>query len=402
MAALRGALVVVSASIVTCTPPTWAPLGTPFSHDRVVALSVAHNDGAPVIAYGASDAPDDTTTRFLAWGGSAWSLISSHTPQFAQPYEHFDLRVRNSALSLGLVINPSDGAAAGLSSILRNSTSAGSPDGWVGAYAFVGDVYDFDIAYDGSARVAVSPDNKTLVLMTYQATGWDTYPGGDTWTPLVTVETSPTGISSVAAERGISLAANETLYVTWTDGAGAVAVGSTPLYGASSAWSDLGAPFGATALLSGGAGPELATGPAGLVCVAALAAQPVGDVVVSCLREGVGGGWAPAAVVLQRAATGLSPGVAIETAADGSSRAVFAAASADGSAVLSAACALPASGVPACAPEQLASLPFFAGVNDFSLAAPAPVGTLAGAAVLGVSAGPADGSGDVLSVFVLA
>ena len=262
-------------------------------------------------------------------------------------------------------------------------------------------MYDFDIAYDGSARVAVSPDNKTLALTTYQVSGWDTYPGGNTWTPLVTVETSPTGISAVAAERGIDLAANETLYVAWADSAGSVAAGSMPLYGESSTWSNLGAPFGATALLSGGAAPELATGPAGLVCVTALAAQPVGDVVVACLQEG-SGSWAPAAVVLQGAATGLSPGVAIETAADGTSRAVFAAASADGSAVLSAACALPASGVPACAPEQIASLPFSAGVNDISLAAPAPVGTLAGAAVLGVSSGPADGSGDALAVFVLA
>jgi hypothetical protein len=224
-------------------PPAWRTLGAPLAHARVVAVSVAHG-AAPLVAYGASDAPGDTTTRVLAYAGGAWALVGSHTPQFAQPYEHFDLVARGAALSIGLVINPSDGAAAGLSSILRNS-SGGSPDGFEGAYAFAGSVWSFDVAADGSARVAVSPDNASLALTTYAARGWDSYPATDAWSPLVTVETPAGGVAAVAAARD----ANETLFVAWAERSGAVGAGATPLGGASAAWASLGAPFVAMPLL---------------------------------------------------------------------------------------------------------------------------------------------------------
>ena len=89
----------------------WQPLGAPIVHPYVLASSCSFNatSGAPLVAYGAADEPGDTTTRVLEWTAArSWDLVATHTPQFAQPYENFNLKTAPGFLYLGLAIDPSD------------------------------------------------------------------------------------------------------------------------------------------------------------------------------------------------------------------------------------------------------------------------------------------------------
>ena len=174
--------------LLPCAPAlTWVPVGAPIAHPYVLASSCAFSDaGAPLLAYGAgTSATDPSTTTFVLQWGSAWTVLNQHTPQFPQPYEHFSLRARAGSAFVGLVINPADGAAAGLSSILRSVQPGGGEDGMEGAYAFASTAWAIDVSNGGAAHAAVaSADNATLSLTSYPASGWSGYPASDAWTPL--------------------------------------------------------------------------------------------------------------------------------------------------------------------------------------------------------------------------
>jgi hypothetical protein len=70
-----------------------------------------------------------------------------------------------------------------LSSVLRGG---GGYDGFEGCWAFAGAAWDFEVtlgagAAGGNVRLVASPDNATLGTASYNKSGWDTYPAGDTW-----------------------------------------------------------------------------------------------------------------------------------------------------------------------------------------------------------------------------
>ena len=390
---------------------SWVPVGTPTQRDYILASACAFSDAGDALqalGTGASATDPSTTTLVQQLRGGAWETVESHRPQFPQPYEHFSLRARGGNFYVGLTINPSDSAAAGLSSILRSVQPGGGEDGMEGAYAFASTAWAYDVASDGSARAAMaSSDNQTLGLTAYPASGWDAYPAGNAWTPLQRVAAPAGGVAAVTAARG-----EGALFVAYAEGASAqVEVGATPLNASSQAWQALGAPFGGAGLARQRVPPALAWGSSagrgagGVLCAAAHSAR-VGEVLFACARmHGNGtaaGSWAPPEPALQGAAPGLAPGLALIPTASGGLRLAIAAAGS--SSLVSAACELPAQGPPACLPAALPALRFAgAPVTDFDLCAPAPAQARSSAVplLLVVAAGPADGTGDSLVAMTL-
>ena len=389
---------------------SWSPLGPPIPHPFVLASSCAFSDlGSPLLSLGAGASLSDpsTTTLVEQWDGARWALLDSHTPQYPQPYEHFSLRARGGSVFVGLVINPADSAAAGLSSILRSVKPGGGEDGMEGSYAFASSSWAWDVSDNGGARAAVaSPDNATLSLTSYPPSGWAGYPASNAWTPLIPIASPVGGLAAVAATRGA-----ESLFVAYAAGAdGAVEVGATPL-GASQAWHALGPPFASAALARQPVAPALAWG-GGVLCAAAHGARP-GEVLVACARVTANGtttsGWAPAALALTGAAPGLPPGIALQAGGSGGGQRLVAAAAMGGGSggaggIISAVCELPGAGVPSCAPMALKPLQFSGQpVTDFDLCAPAH-GQAANASfslLLVVATGPSDGTGDSLAAMTL-
>ena len=391
----------------TLAVPSWSPLGAPIRRDFILASSCSYSDaGAPLLAYGADL---DTTTYVLQWAPTtgAWVVVSTHVPQFSQPYEHFSLRSRQNHSFVGLVINPVDTPAAGLSSILRSVKPGGGEDGMEGAYAFESTSWAFDVGDNGDIRaVTASANNESLSLTSYTADGWDSYPADDTWTPPTLVASPPGGVAAVTATRGVS-----DLYFAWAAGSdGAVTVASTPL-NTTSAWTPLGAPFAGAALALGSAEPSLAWGGDGLNGVLCAAAQGAsnGEVFVSCSRGNAQ--WAPAVVALTNVTASLAPGLAILSLVGGSVRVIVAGAASTTpggnttGCIYSAACDIPSvAGPPVCSPAALPDLCFPAApVTDFDLSAPGPgQSTSTTVPVLLVAAvGPSDGTGDSMIAYTL-
>ena len=379
-------IMVATSSAISAVLPSWLPLGTPILHSYVVAISASSSTNTNIIAYGASDvSPDDTTTRILSWNGTSWLLIGQHTPQYAQPYEHFSLKVRDESLNLGLVINPSDSAAAGLSSVLRNVSSKIS-DGFEGCYAFQGVVYDYDVAKDGSIRVAVTPDNTTLGIMSYSASGYSSYPAGDAWSNLTVVVSNSVAITAIAVAR----AHDETLLVVWTDNSGHLELGLTTLT-SSTMWYSYGAPFSKSTSLSVGTSPSIAWA-GNVTCIAAY--TNIGDLIGTCSRD-LDGNFIDTIILLSQMNTNFTPGIAARVLPDGSVRVIFTAVTAEtGNVIQSTTCLIANFGLPLCVPTSLTPLSFESNINDFSMH-----GTPNTDPVLAVSIGPADGTGDALVVF---
>jgi hypothetical protein len=381
---------------------SWAPVGASIAHPFILASSCAFSDaGQPLLAFGAGASASDpsTTTFVLQWTAPDWRVLVSHTPQFAQPYEHFSLRSRLGHAYVGLVINPADGAAAGLSSILRDVTPGSGEDGMEGATAFGSTSWAFDVNATGAAVAAVaSADNASLSLTSYPGSGWAGYPASGAWAPLQQVAAPAGGVGGVAAVRG----AGEELFVAYSAAAsGSVQAGATPL-NASGAWRSLGTPFGSAALARAPASPPALAHGGGTLCAAAHGAS-AGEVLVACARSQ--GAWAAPALALTGAAPGLAPGLALQPLPSGGLRVTLVAGAASGAALLSATCDLPASGAPVCAPAALPPLAFGgAPVTDFDLCSPAS-GQAPNASLpllLAVAAGPADGTGDSLVALTLA
>lgn len=385
----------------------WRPLGGAIPHARVLALSATFNSsGTPVVAYGAADSVGDTTTRFLAWANGVWTQVAQHTPEFAQPYEHFNARAEDGFYYLGLAINPSDIA---LSSILRSGERAGGgDDGWVGAYAFAAGTFDFALTPAGNALTALTPDNATLQLSTYMAAGWNTYPGGNTWTPAVTVDAPAGGVDAIVAAQG-----GDSMIVAYAGAAGIVSVGLASLDADNSAWVHLGqplvgvaAPADAPPVLAwdGRTGSNMST-----LCVSAISDS--GGLLVSCctLTGKVHGVWTTPATAIAGVSPRLPPAIALLPSTDLPVLLVVAASEANESSLLAAACTLAAGPSPACVDWDTAALPPLvlpAAVNDFVLHAPksgsaAPV-PAAIPVLLAVSTGPADGTGDALQMLTVA
>jgi hypothetical protein len=424
--------------LVPLSAPTWHPLGVPISHPYVLAVSATWNSSSstggptPLLAYGAADEQGDTTSRILAWhpSNSSWVQVASHTPQFAQPYEHFDARERGGRLYLGLEINPSD---VSLSSILRGGESpSGGDDGWVGAYAFGAGAWDFAVTPDGDAVVAFTPDNATLALSTYSASGWDSYPAGDAWSPQANVSTPNGGVAAVVVAAG-GAADGSPLYVASTSAGGgsagnpSVQVGATALTANTTDWTAMGAPFAAATLDASASaalawGASNATSGAGTLCTAAV--DSTGSLRVACCSAGGGGGagqcvWGTPDAAVKAVSSRLPPGIAvlpIPGGAQGGNLVVVVGASASSDTTLvGAACTIPAASgkPPACANwagAALAPLDLGASINNFVLRAPSEaVGSSGGESapsssvpvLLAVSVGPADGTGDAVQALTL-
>jgi hypothetical protein len=379
--------------------PSWQPLGAPLQHDHITALAGCFSSApgsSPILAYGADDASADTTVRFLGWNSSGsgpgpaasgnWSLLASHTPQFAQPYGHFSVAERQGLLYLGLSLTSSeDPAAAGLSSVLRGLAEPGT-DGFEGCYAFQSDVFAWQLDAGGSLRAALSPDNASLGLATYDASGWDSYPASDAWGPLLPVAHLGSGqLDSVQAA-----ASSDGRLLTAFSGAGALQLGVGSL--ASSAlpgqWSSLGSPLGP---VQPAVGPALAwlepaSGSGGsasaVLCVAAHApsgSSGSGSVAVACSSNASAAGWGSSPVLaLPGSDPRLAPGLALAQLPSGELRLALVAASASSPGqLLSAACSLSAEGQPlqGCDLGPAGSLPPLSlpgKLNNFVLSAPAP------------------------------
>jgi hypothetical protein len=398
--------------------PQWSQMGQPMQHSNVVALSSCLQGSVPTLAYGASDSPGDTTIYFMAYSGTGWEQVATHTPQFAQPYEHFDLRCTGEAsgagLYLGLVINPSDSGAAGLSSILKRVPAGGGEDGFEGCYAFEGEVYDFVVTSQGDVRMAVvGAGNHSLGLTAYAKAGWSAYPASNTWGPTYTVvNSSATTLTNV---RMAAAGAGQVL-VSFLGQAGAGAaprlrVGlTTPAEGAQ--WVDLGEPFAGAA-----AGEALVAAPSGLawveggpgaahpplLCAAATAASGA-SALVACAANGTAG-WGSPVEALQGGLLAAAAGAqlaAITTTASRQRLLLVAALAEDRMAVHTAACTVVSAGAgsSSCSSSsgwvQLGAIALGSPCNSFHLA------SNASALFLTASIGPSDSTGDAVVAFQLA
>ena len=372
----------------------WSALGPPLQHDAVVAQAscIWPSTGAPVLAYGASDSPGDVTIRFLSFIGGSWLSIGTHTPQFAQSYDHFDLRCGSGALYLGIVID----SLSGLSSVLKNVTAGGGEDGFEGCYAFGAQVWDFEVTDGGDVRLAsASLGNDSLALSVYGRAGWAQYPASDSWGAVVEVASAPPGsnISGVRVAR-----AQETLYVSYALAAAAapssLLVGVTTLSN-STAWASLGAPFPPTAGALADAPAALAWGAsASLLCIAAPTAAA--GALVACSSAGGVTPWQAPVPALAGILTAAGVAIAAQELTGGAGTLfTVAAVAAAGDALLSATCAV-APGAAMCSQwAAVAVVPLTGAANDFSLAAGL------NATLLTVSIGPPDGAGDALAAYLL-
>lgn len=264
-----GAIAAAAAS-VNGQPVQWVAAGSATRHSTIQASALDFDDstGAPLLAYGYLNSSSGATSiSFLRFNGSVsngtgnWSIIASHTPEFAQPYDDFAFRARKGVLYLGLRIDE----AYNISSVLRGE---GGWDGFDGCYAFGGWVWDFDIdvsstsadsvaphsaftsassstgtestwrlagSGDGNLRLVTSPDNLTLAYATYNASGWDSYPAADTWGAYdsITPAINGSGIDNVIAV-GQPNPERSVMYFAYHQqdagvGTGSVSVGMVPL-----------------------------------------------------------------------------------------------------------------------------------------------------------------------------
>jgi len=360
-----------------------------------------------MVAYGA----DLSTTTYVlqwSWAGGAWVVLETHHPRFAQPYQTFVLRSRANNSYVGLVINPIDTPAAGLSSVLRSVTPGGGEDGMAGAYAFESSSWAYDVGDNGDVRALMSsPTNKSLSLSSFTSDGWASYPASDSWTNPTHVASPAGGVAGVTAIRGVG-----DLFFAWSAAAdGSVEVGFTPL-DVTKTWSSLGAPFRSVSLALGVVEPTLAWG-GGVLCAAAHGAND-GAVFVSCTRNTTAAAWdarfswGPAVAALTNATSALAPGLAVYSTVGGAVRVVIGGAAVPAvngtGSILTATCEIAASGPPLCAPTPLPALLFTAApVTDFDMRGCAPGQAMnTSAPVLLVAAvGPADGTGDSLVSFTL-
>jgi hypothetical protein len=408
---LTSALLLLAVSAVGAVPQ-WSQMGQPMQHANVVALSSCLQGGTPTLAYGASDSPDDTTIYFMAYSGTGWEQVATHTPQFAQPYEHFDLRCSGEAsgLYLGLVINPSDSGAAGLSSILKRVPAGGGEDGFEGCYAFEGEVFDFVITSQGDVRMAVvGAGNHSLGLTAYAKAGWSAYPASDTWGPTHTVVNSSaaalTQVRMAAAGAGQVLVS----YLTQAGAAPRLRVAQTTL-AEGAQWLDLGEPF------AGAAGEALVAAPSGLawvggvpgaptplLCAAATAASGASALVACAAANGTAQWGSPVEALqggLLLAAAGAQ--LAAITTASRQRLLLVAALAEDRMAVHTAACTVAAgAGSSSCCSSgsswvQLGAIALGSACNSFQLA------SNASALFLTASIGPSDSTGDAVVAFQLA
>lgn len=200
MRSLQTAAVVV---LVTSISAAWTSVGPDIEHDTIEAAALDFEDQghAPLIAYGFADGTADTSIDFCRLNSSAgsWSVIATHTPEFAQPYGDFAFHERNGTLYLGLRIE--EEAFTG-SSVLRGGSHF---DGFEGCYAFSGWTWDYDVSFEGNIRLISSPDNESIQLSTYEKSGWTTHPASDTWDPFTTVtpiEADPSIFEIVATQAG--------------------------------------------------------------------------------------------------------------------------------------------------------------------------------------------------------
>lgn len=372
---------------------SWVPLGAALRHSSIVALSACIMEGGvPLLAYGASDtSPVDTTIHFVQYAAGAWAQLATHTPQFAQSYDHFDLRCIGPSLYLGLVID----SLSGLSSILKRVQAGSGEDGFEGCYAFESQVYDYAITPGGDVRMlSAAAANDTLGLSMYGREGWSTYPAGDAWGPSTAVDQAPSGWQ-LAGVR-VAPTSSGRLFASYaldgaTGGQARVRIGETTLEN-STAWAPLGEPFSSASLL-GCAPAELAWGAsAGLLCAAAMATQ---GALVACASAGAAP-WQAPVLALQAVLAPAGLALAAQDAGSSGTRFTIAALSADGSAVLAATCTVAPSGSPCAAWTPLPPLGLSDAANNFVLSASG------NATLLAVSMGPADGSGDAVASFLLA
>ena len=196
----------------------WVLLGTPINHDAIQAISLDFDNlnmmlptsptlgnSLPVLAYGYYNATTGgSSINFIHYQPvtmnepiinnqslqGQWNIIATHTPQFAQPYDNFNFKIRdNGILYLGLRIDESDFM---LSSILKGERGIGKT--FEGCYAFNGYIFDYDINFlepnTGDIKLITSPDNLTLAYSTYGHTGYNSYPAGDTWGPYIPITPS--------------------------------------------------------------------------------------------------------------------------------------------------------------------------------------------------------------------
>lgn len=221
-------LYLVSFIIVVITSqsiPEWILLGSPLKHDAIQAVSLDFDDlnmgyssakntietvlmaptqgkGLPILAYGYyNSSTQGSTINIISYHPSTmnepivnnqssqgtWTIIAQHTPQFAQPYDNFNFKIRNNGLLyLGLRIDENDFM---LSSVLKGER--GMSASFEGCYAFNGYIFDYDIndiePNTGDIKLITSPDNTTLSFATYGHTGYNTYPATDTWGPNIPI-----------------------------------------------------------------------------------------------------------------------------------------------------------------------------------------------------------------------
>jgi hypothetical protein len=297
-------LLLLAWSNLSAASSSWLPVGAVIVQSSIDAVAIEFTDasGIPLIAYGFTNTSSGNATSiyFRQWNVSVgeWSLIASHTPQFAQPYDTFSFRVRGGILYLGLRIDES----YDLSSVLRGE---GGFDGFEGCYAFSGWTWDFDISSSGDLRAVASPDNASLAIATYGESGWDAYPAGDTWGPFIDVVPAggPATLNDVVVLRGD----NDTLWAAYTTGSN-VMVASTTLTN-TSVWVPTGG-------LTAGAGPALAWQPVfkagtGLLCMSVVSGRGPFNASVQCAVDGAAGGWVAVGTALIGVSNSLPTGIAL-------------------------------------------------------------------------------------------
>ena len=156
----------------------WSQVGDTMSRERVTAISMDFGpDGFPVFACGWNSLDVGTRIPVMAWNGQSWVEVYHRTSQFPQSYREFDFKIRNNAYYLGLKVHNQFG------SVLNGAVE------WRGSYAFHNQLFDYEIDERGDMTMfwisqrdsggGYPGTNNELVIITYNASGWDGYPAGE-------------------------------------------------------------------------------------------------------------------------------------------------------------------------------------------------------------------------------
>ena len=197
---LAAAVAAQTRASLSC-PPAWSSLGPTLLYSNVSGVDLDFGGASPVVAVAFVDsATGATRIQVEALTAEHWMTVASHEPQLVQDYDTLILRYRGGEAYVGVGIEGDN-----LASVLRGkSDSVGMEGSW--AFPASGQSWGFDIDASpggaGDMRLLGWVNITTLSVVSYNHTGWDSYPASDAFGPPIVAYTGLALASAVSVVAG--------------------------------------------------------------------------------------------------------------------------------------------------------------------------------------------------------